>query len=114
MLSAFLYSSEFWALTQTLEDKIDGFQRKLLHNILNIHRPKTINNQNLYKITKTDTLWSTQIKKRRLSRLGHLMRLPEETPARKAQQEVLKPEKRKRGRPTLTWWQTIKKTQALT
>ena len=71
-------------------------------HILNIHWPKTINNQNLYKITKTDTPWSTQIKKRHLSWLGHLMRLSEETPARKALQEALKPEKRKRGRPTLT------------
>ena len=40
---------------------------------------------------------------------GMLMRLPEETHARKALQEAIKPEKLKQGRPTLTWWPTLKR-----
>ena len=41
--------------------------------------------------------------------LGHLMRLKEETPARKALFEALKIEKRKVGRPPTTWLKLIEK-----
>ena len=50
--SIMLYNSELWALTETLNEKIDAFQRKQLRNILEIKWPKTITNEKLYKITK--------------------------------------------------------------
>ena len=39
------------------------------------------------------------IKRRRLNWLGHLMRLPDDTPSNLALNEHLKPCKQKRGRP---------------
>ena len=47
--------------------------------------------------------WSLVIKKKRLSWLGHLMRLDNETPAKKALIEYIKPGKKKIGRPKTTW-----------
>ena len=51
--------------------------------------------------------WSKLVKYRRLSWLGHLIRLPDESPAKKALQEYIKPIKRKIGRPKTTWLHQI-------
>ena len=54
------------------------------------------------------TPWSTTIKKRRLSWLGHLD--PDtDTPARQALEATLIPYKRKVGHPPTTWIKTINK-----
>ena len=69
MESIFLYNSEIWALTKTLENDIDVFQRKLLRNILGIRYSahNWLSNADLYKLTslvecytlaKTELLWS--------------------------------------------------------
>ena len=55
------------------------------------------------------TPWSTTIKKRRLSWLGHLLRLDPDTPARQALEATLTPHKRKVGHPPTTWIKTINK-----
>ena len=68
--------------------------------------PHKISNEDLYKRTK-EVKWSSKIKTRRLRWVGHLMRLPEETPARIALQEALKPVRRPAGRPKQTWIATI-------
>ena len=39
--------------------------------------------------------------------LGHLLRMDENTPARKALTEFLKQTKKRRGRPRKTWWSLI-------
>ena len=100
--SIFLYNSELWTVTRNLEHKIDVFHRNLLRNILKIHFPKKISNEELYRKTKSIP-WSKTIRKRRLSWLGHLLRLPEEAPAQKALTEFLRPVKRPPGRPITTW-----------
>ena len=35
--SIFLYNSELWTLTKTLEDKIDSFQRRLLRKVIRVY-----------------------------------------------------------------------------
>ena len=62
----------------------------------------------LYSITKAEP-WSDVILRRRLSWLGHLLRLPEETPARIALSEAITPAKRPRGKPRTIWISCIKK-----
>ena len=86
--------------------QIDAFQRKLLRRVIDIRWPKIISNTKLKDITKISE-WSKTIQKRRLKWLGHLMRLPEETPARRSQKESLSEIKRKVGRPKLTWIKVI-------
>ena len=70
-----------------------------------------ISNEKLYEKTVI-TKWSTIIRQRRLYWLGHLMRFDKQTPVRKALNESLLPVQRKRGRPRLTWTNTLEKDLA--
>ena len=106
--SVFLYNSELWTLTDTLEKKIDSFHRKLLRSVINICWPKLISNERLYAKTEA-TKWSVIIRKKRLNWLGHLMRLDRHTPVRLALFETVQRGRRKRGRPRLMWMMLIEK-----
>ena len=44
-----------------------------------------------------------------MSWLGHLFRLPEDTPARTALEHCLKPIERTRGRPKLDWFEMMRR-----
>lgn len=104
--SVFLYNSETWTLTKASSEEIDVFHRRLLRRILNIHYPAIISNSDLYARTK-EKAWSVRIENRRLRFLGHILRLPEETPVRSAWRESLRPHRRPRGAPKLTWQRQI-------
>ena len=71
----FLYNSEVWrpGLNQSLEEKIDIFQRRLLRNILNIkwNNNNWLSNNELYDGTK-QIPWSKKIAYRRLHFFGHV------------------------------------------
>ena len=60
--SVFLFNSELWVLTKTLNQRIDSFQRRLLRRVLNIKWPKVTKNDIIYERTKTKR-WSQIIKK---------------------------------------------------
>ena len=107
----FLYNSETWVVNKTLEDKIDSLHRRLLRYTLGIQYPDTITNRELKRITNTEP-WSTTIRRRRLNLLGHVMRLPPDTPIRKAIQEVFNPCRNKVGHPKHMWLHTIKEDLA--
>ena len=100
--SIFLYNCELWTLTTTLEKNIDSFQRRLMRTVLQIFWPKVINNEQLYEKAKI-TKWSESVLKRRLTWVGHLARLNDNTPARVALREYLKDIPKPVGRPKLTW-----------
>jgi hypothetical protein len=101
--SIFLYNCELWTLTDTLTSSIDAFHRRLLRTAcVNIKWPKIITNVELYTITKAKP-WSVVIRKRQLSWYGHLVRLPEDTPAKLALRYAQVPVPKPRGRPKLTW-----------
>ena len=46
--SIFLYNSEIWTLTKSLEDKIDSFQRRLLQKVIRVNWPRLISNEKIY------------------------------------------------------------------
>ena len=75
--------------------------------MLNIRWPKKIRSNDIYKITK-EIPWSQVIAKRRLSWFGHLARLPDNTPAKRALMFALKPTKQPVGKPKTTWLKVIK------
>ena len=105
--SVFLYNSELlWTFNEKLESTIKTFQRRHLIKILGINWQRNITNKEIYARTKCEP-WSEIIRARRLTWLGHLIRLHPETPARKALEEYLRKVKRPRGRPKPTWMQTI-------
>ena len=103
-----LYNCELWTMTETLNKGIDSFQRRQLRYVINVIWPKIITNDKLYELTNV-TPWREIVEKRRMSWLGHLMRLDPETPARVALSEALIPTPRKRGRPPATWISTIQR-----
>ena len=104
----FLYQCETWTITNTANNTIDAFQRRLLRYALNIKYPKIIQSHRLMELTKCRP-WSETIRYRRLSWLGHLLRLPPDVPARLAFQEALRPCKKKRGHPPTTWLSVVQK-----
>ena len=69
---------------------------------MNKSKQDKITNTDLYDRTNCES-WSRTIKRRRLNWLGHLYRLPEETPARQALTEYNRKTKRPVGRPKPTW-----------
>ena len=106
--SIFLYNCEIWTTTKEIEKIIDVFQRNLLRRILHIYWRDKVSNERLYERSKTKP-WSRVVKYRRLSWLGHLLRLHEETPAKQALREHLRPVKRPRGKPKTTWISVVNK-----
>ena len=66
-----------------------------------------IDNHSLYVITGA-VPWSLVIKRRRLSWFGHMVRLPDDTPAKKSFLYVQVPEARPRGRQLTTWLSMMK------
>ena len=102
----FLYNCELWTTTTTINDSIYSFHRRQLRYALGIKYPRVITNQQLYDVTKCEPC-SIVTERRRLSWLGHMMRLNPETPARQSFKEALRPVKRKPGRHPMTWITTI-------
>ena len=65
------------------------FPRKLLHKMLNKQLVDKVRNEEIYKRSHHTTI-TIEIKKRRLNWLGHMLRLPDGTPAKSAFKEHLK------------------------
>ena len=74
---------------------------------MGVRRPKIVKNTELYEKTGVEK-WSSIVKKRRLSWLDHLLRLDEETPAKKALAEYLRKVKKKCGTRKTCWIDIIK------
>ena len=103
----FLYNSELWALSNADEKQIDNFQRRLLRYMLCIKWPEKISTTDLKEKLKFES-WSSEIKRRRLSWCGHLLRLPEGCPAKEAL--ILSEEHTRTNKSNkVTWLQVVKK-----
>ena len=76
--------------------------------MLSVKYPKIITNTKVYEKTKVIP-WSKVVGKRRLTWFGHVNRLHEDTPARKALQYALADYNQRRGRPKLTWLKSVEK-----
>ena len=96
-------------LTQTQENQIDAFQRKMIRiNVLNIKWPKKMSNENIYKLSKIKT-WTSKVKKQRLNWFGRLVRLDENVPAKKALKYAMAKYRSKKGRPKAKWLTMMEK-----
>ena len=83
--------------------------RNILRKILLIRWPEKISNEDLYKRT-IQKPWSHTIRIRRVRWLGHLLRLPEEAPARKALDIYFHYlVKHPRGAKKISWVDTVNK-----
>ena len=95
------------ATAKTIADRIDSFQRKLPHKVMGVRWPRIIKNKELHEETGVGR-WCSIVKRRRLSWLGQLLRLNEETLAKKALAEYLREVKKKCGRRKTCWIYIIK------
>ena len=104
--SIFLYNSELWTLTKSLKNTVDVFQRNTLRKIINIRWPNKIRNEDLYEKCGVKE-WSKIVKERRLRWYGHLLRLANHTPAKRALKEARREVKKPKGGQKLTWLKLI-------
>ncbi len=103
--SILMYGSECWRENVQNFKKLDAFHNTCLRRICRIYWPERISNKNLHKRTNSEAM-SLQIKKKRLSWLGHVLRMNN----RRLTKQTFKwiPEgQRKRGKPKGTWRRTI-------
>ena len=81
--SVLTYNSCTWGLTKGDEKNLDSFHCRQLRQVIGVFFPHKIRNEELYKVTKTRPL-TIDITRARWKMLGHVLRLNENTPARKA------------------------------
>ena len=77
-----LYGCESWVLSQDMECKINAFATSSYRVMLNIKRRDHVSTSIIYSMTDTQPLVHC-VRKRQLSFLGHVLRLPEEEPVKK-------------------------------
>ena len=85
-----LYNSSTWGLTKSEEAKLDSFHRMQIRNILNIKYPDIVRNEEIYRLAN-ETPISLQITRNRWKLFGHILRLDDNTPAKKAMMHYFQP-----------------------
>ena len=83
ILPILLYNCGTWSLTGTQERKLDSFHRQQLRTVIGIKYPLIIKNTSLYKRTESRPV-SQIIRDARWRLFGHVLRLEEAAPARRA------------------------------
>ena len=94
-----------WRVVKGDMAKIDAFHNGCLSKICRICWPNKISNVDLYKKTGCNSA-VLEIKRRQLRWLGHVLRMPGDSIPKVALRWT-PPGKRKRGRPKMTWRQTV-------
>ena len=80
VVSVMLYNCSSWAAPKNTLEKLDAAHRKHLRRILGVGWPKAhISNEELYKRCKSTPL-SQRVMASRRQMLGHILRLPEDSP----------------------------------
>ena len=104
----FLYNSETWTLTKSMEESINAFQWRIVRRYcFNIKWPKTLSNGDFYERTKIIE-WKKKVTVRRLKRFGKMAGAPEEILAKVALRYRLSNYARPRGKPKTTWISKVK------
>ena len=84
MCHKILYNCNNWAAPKKFLDKLDACHRRHLRTITSHHWPDSvISNNALYKMCNVVPL-SVRVNQQRWSMFGHVLRMPENTPAQQA------------------------------
>lgn len=105
ILSILFYGSECWRMTKTDLSKLLTFHTKSLRRILWLFCPNVISNRDLLDRSQQEDM-TTTIFRRRWYWLGHLLRRDSDSIIKIALFWTPE-EKRKRGRPKVTWRRTV-------
>lgn len=106
ILPVLLYGAEAWTMTAADEQSLGTFERKILRKIfgpicVDGEYARRMNHQ-LYELYD-DVDLVRRVKIQRLRWLGHVVRMDEETPARKVFDSAPSGGQRRRGRPFIRW-----------
>ena len=101
--SVLTYNSCTWGLKKNDEKNLDSFHRKQLRQVIGVYYPHRISSKKLYELTNARPL-TIDITQARWKMFGHVLRMEENTPARKAMKYYFQvPEAKKyRGRKRAT------------
>lgn len=105
--SVLLYGCETWHVTNAITTRIQTFINRCLRRILGIWWPRTISNEQLWRITEQNTI-EKDILKRKYGWIGHTLRKPSSEIAHAAY-EWNPQGSRTSGRPKTTWRRTVQK-----
>ena len=97
-----LHNSHLWTINELIKGQINAYQRRLLRQLLNIKGPRKISNDQL-KTSVNYIEWSKTMETARIRWIGHLLRMPANTPARIALEEAERNVRMHRGRHKTTW-----------
>ena len=97
-----LYGCESWVISQDMECKINAFATSCYRIMLGIKRMDHVPNTTIYDMTKSEPL-ITRVKRRQLRFLGHILRLPDEEPAKKYATYAPTHGRRRPGRPCTSY-----------
>ena len=89
--SVLLYNCACWDLRKTDIKLLNSFHRQLLRRMLRIFWPQKISSKQLYRSTKTQPI-IIDITKARWRYFGHALRLPNDSPPKKAMKWFFMPE----------------------
>ncbi len=107
VLPVLLYGAEAWAMNKEDERRVNAFGMKCLRSLCGIKWSDFITNKEVHERTGQANV-SDIIRKRRLSLLGHIARMPGDSDVRMALLAPIPEDwKRQRGRPKTTWLRTI-------
>ncbi|XP_078576824.1 uncharacterized protein LOC144862312 [Branchiostoma floridae x Branchiostoma japonicum] len=97
-VSIMLYNCNSWAAPKAVTEKLDVCHRKHLRAITGLQWPKSmVSNNTLYRICNTIPL-SEKAEQARWSMFGHILRMPQDTPAQKALEYAILGSKRFKAR----------------
>ena len=100
-----LYGSETWKMNDGDNRLVDTFMFRCLRQILRIHWPYVISNEEILRRTDSTRI-SVEVQTRRWRWIGHVLRMEQDSHCATAL--TWQPEgKRKRGRPKTTWRRTV-------
>ena len=108
VLPILTYNCSTWSLTKQQTLHLDSFHRKQLRRLLGIYWPNTISNQDLYTKCNCRPI-SESLPKKRSQLLGHILRRPQNIPAKQALYKYFDKNnsQKYRGRPPTTIVNTI-------
>ncbi|KAG7299875.1 hypothetical protein JYU34_016894 [Plutella xylostella] len=104
--SVLLFGCETWRVTKGLTNKLQVFVNKSLRSILRVCWPKTIRNEDLWKLCRQSPI-GKEIAKRKWRWIGHTVRRGATNAATIAFDWRPPNGKRSRGRPVQTWRRSV-------
>ena len=97
-----LYGCESWVISQAMENEINAFATSCYRIMLGVRRIDHVPNTSIYATTNTEPLIHC-VKHRQLRFLGHILRLPDEEPAKQYALYIPTHGKRRPGRPRTSY-----------